>query len=331
MNKTHLRFYVEKKRTLLPIVFFCLLLISFEVILWLTTDSLFSEFQSQINNSYEYSVVMKEPEGINDYYRYNAAIRFSATSDSNTALNVDVIMQIENSDYNNVICWNTSHMNTDGIAITSNIARANGIGVGDKLYSKHIVDGNIHEYTIKQILPNIVNVRYEGSISHNDGVIVMGYDSLYEDNITHDVIVFTKEPINVLTQNNSKLAVDQLYREDEIISIIKDLLPYILLFVLLGIVCCIGFVALMTKELSANFKRYVMLGYSPNIINKSYFRNVVLVGCLIELGIFAINIVLVISSILCFSEVLLMISCNLIEVLMIISTASILRNRLWRC
>ena len=311
-------------------MFFCLLLILLEIVLWFTTDSLFSELYSLYNNKYEYSVVMKESVGVNDFYRYNAAIRFSTSPDSDVALKAEAIMQIYSSEYNNDLFWNANIMTSDSIAISQNIARTYGIGVGDKLYSKHIVDGNVCEYTIVKVLPSLVDSRYTDESSHDSGVIVMGYDPMYEENITHDVIVFTKASINDLTQNNNKSAVDILYREDEIASVIEDLLPYVLLFVLAGVICSVGYVVLMTKEISANFKRYVLLGYQPVQINKSYNQNVVLAGSLIEMGIITVNAVLGFSRFLCLPELFLVFSSNLCGVIVIIFTAHILKKKLWR-
>ena len=312
MNKNRLSFHTAKTRTLLSIVFFCLFLSGLEYSLILSSNNSFTEINTLINSQYEYSVVMNSSQGNDDYYQYDAAIRFALSTDSDSALKVDVIMQPSSSEYSNIVYWNAEQLNIHEIAITQNIATAYELDIGDILYSKHIVDSNIYEYSIKQILPNTTNVRYENNMVHNDGMIIMGYDPMYEENISHSVIVFTNNQIDELTQNGKVAAEKILYRDDELLFAVKDVLPYMLLFFVLNTVGCIGFVLIRTKEISTNFRRFVYLGYEPDTINTTYNRFIQLPGCLVELGFVIANTLLCITCTLCLSATLFLLLINTI-------------------
>ena len=311
-------------------MFFCLFLFGSELVLILSSNNLFTEIDTLFNSKYEYSVVMKSPVGHDNFYQYDATIRFTLNSDSESALKADVIMQSEPIQYGDLVFWSANPLGNHEIAITQSIASANKLNVGDVLYSKHIVDSNVYEYTIKQIVPNAVSVRYEKDAVRNDGVIIMGYDPIYEENISHNVIVFTNEPISVLTDNGQLSAVKMLYRDDELLYAIRESIPYALFFLALGIVGSIIFVFVLVREIVVNFRRYVSLGYPPGIINSSYNRRILLFGCIVELGFIIVNSILVVTKMICLPFTIFLISANLIETIVIITTACIIKKSLWR-
>lgn len=296
----------------------------------LSSYDYFAEISTLINSKYDYSVEMDSSQGYDDYYQYNAAIRFAINTYSESALKADVIMQLDSSEYSNLVYWNAEPLNAHEIAITQNIAKANNLSVGDILYSKHIVDSNVYDYTIKQILPSATNVRYEKDVVRNDGLIIMGYDSTYEENISHSVIVFTSEPINSLTQDGKVSAENMLYRDDELSFVIEDLLPYTILFFLIGIAISIGFVLIRTNKITTNFRRYVSLGYQPEIINSLYDQSIVIPACLVVLGFIVVNTGLGLLKTLCLPIIIFVLFINVFEIIAIVSTSYFIRKTLWR-
>ena len=90
----------------------------------------------------------------------------SLSADVNSSLNVDVIMQSETANYTNNLSWNTDTLGKNEIAITKGVADANSLVPGDKLYSKHVVNGSKIAYVIKSILSESKTIRLPHQIFH---------------------------------------------------------------------------------------------------------------------------------------------------------------------
>ena len=136
------------------------------------------------------------------------------------------------------------------------------------------MDGEIHAYTIEQILPDIIFSRVSPGRTYSDGLIIMGTDEKYVDNISHSLVSYTSTPIEELTQELSEMPEDILYRSAEIMMIVKELVPYLVLFLLLSIVIAVVMVGLLAKEIKHNFRRLMTLGWAKNHLDVAYWKHI---------------------------------------------------------
>ena len=288
---------MDRKKTLLLAASFSLLLTMTIIAAVYSTRPLLGQLNSLIRSDYVYSATTRNPVGEDDYIQYNAGISFALAKDSATGINADIVMQLKRSQYTENICWNADPLGPRELAISKELARAYGLRVGDSLFSRHLVDGENCEYIVRQLLPELVCVRFGDRTVYEDGVIVMGYDPQYEDNFSHMIVMFSKTPINELAQSISEMPDKLLYRSDEIASAIKSAAPYLIVFFLLSILLTEGMVFFFAKSVSYNFIRLVRLGAEEKRLNSSYNRAAygVGLGCIIAALIFSVIVLCIIG------------------------------------
>lgn len=258
----------------LAIVAFSVLSLFLSFFLIKTSGSDLAHLNSLWQSNYTYSAVMNKSVGQDDYYWLIAGISFSPSTNTAASLNADIVMQSIESEYSEIVYWNANELSTYEVAISASIAEENGIALGDKLYSKRVVDSEICEYTVEQILPPISSVRVTEQKNFSNGIIIMGYDGLYADNISHSVLVFSKDPINELIEVCSEMPQNIIYRDDEMALVSRDIFPYIITFVLLAVLITIGLVMLLTKRIAYNFRRLAALGFSKKLLDKAYICSI---------------------------------------------------------
>lgn len=311
-------------------VFFSVISILLSVIASVSTNRDFIQLKALMCSDYEYTAIMRMPIDQDNYYQFNAGVYFMPSPHAETGLNAEVLMQDTEVEYTDSVYWNPGKLGNYDIAISQNIAIDNGLEIGDKLYSKHIVDGIIYEYSVAEILPDAANVRASEENNYNDGIIVMGFDKQYIENITHHSIVFTKESVDVLASKYSDMPESILYRTDEMLHVFKELLPYLVLFVVLSILNVAGLVFFITKEVAHNFKRLIVLGFEEKMLNQSYIRLVMGNGIMALIVSFFVSVVIFnIIGIVTIQSVFLIIV-MFMEFITLLWMATFLNRRLWR-
>lgn len=326
--KNRIALHTEPQKTAIISLAFTLLSHFFMLILMLSVNKDVIQLNSLLHSDYDYSVTMQDPVLQNDYYQFNAGIEFALSTDAQTSLNADIVMRSEDSTYTDMIYWNADTISENGVAISKNLAQRYDLHLGDKLYSKHIVNGENCEYSIEQIVPETVNVRLSKGISHYDGIIIMGYDELYVDNITHSCIVFTKNSINDLSVIGSPENI--VYREDEISASMKGIISYIVIVGVSSVTITLVLVLLLKKYISSNFRRLIMLGFERKQLNKVYYRlinGVTLISIVASLALSSIVFLIVNFSIL---KLLLLLFISLMELVTVFIASGITNKRLWR-
>jgi len=271
LRNTHINLHIAGGKILLMIVIFSL--ISFLLCLFatLTTNAKFAQLKALWHSDYSYSATTQQSVGRDDYYQFNAGISFTLSPNANASLNADILMQTDTSEYTNTVYWNANKLSTFGVAISRGLAIANNLDIGDKLYSKHNVNGEICEYFVEQILPEVSSSRNLVRTNYSAGIIIMGYDSQYVDNISHIVIVYTNDPIEELSKKYTASPENILYRDNEIISVCKVLVPYVAIFILLSVLNTVELVFSLTKCIAQNFRRLIMLGFSSKELDETYY------------------------------------------------------------
>ena len=183
--RNRIALHAEPRKTIIASLAFTLISFFLMLILILSVNKDAIQLNSLLQSDYDYSVTMQDTVRKDDYYQFNAGIEFTLSDDANTSLNADIVMQSKDSLYTDMVSWNAEPLSTNGVAVSENVAKSNNLHIGDKLYSKHIVNGDSCEYTIEQLLPEAVSVRVTNGMNHSDGIIIMGYDERYIENITH--------------------------------------------------------------------------------------------------------------------------------------------------
>lgn len=283
------------------------------------------DLSSLLKSKYEYSCILGQSIGIDDYYVFNASINYSAQRDSKKSMNVDVIMQTKDSDYTDLVFWRADKLKENEIAISQNIAVENHISEGDQLFSKYIVTGEIVDYTVKQIVPASSDTRIINEYLKN-GIIIMGYDEEYINNLSHNVVLFTKQSVNDYTG-----ITEIIYRKDEIEIVLFDMLPYIIIAVTVTGIASFLLMVLIRKSISHNFCRLVIIGVSKKLLDKKYNSLSLKTGfCSLIISFFGPVLYCTIVGTSIYEMMFLIALLLLCSIIMIIGM-NISKNRLWRC
>ena len=330
MNERNVNLHISRKRTLFLVASFSVASIIVCILVAISTRPDLMQLNSLVQSDYTYSVTVGESRRPDAYYQYNAGIGFTNKIESKIGINADVVMQTIESEYTESVFWNAERMQEDEVGISESIAKKYGLKVNDVIYSKHIVDGEIHEYVINQILPSVASVRVQKNHLFSDGIIVMGYDPIYAENVTHNTLLFTSEDINVLSNEASGGLSEIVYREDEIKMICAQLAPYYLIMMVLSIALVLGQIMIIKKNVAYNFKRMVTLGFHQIGLNKALFSLLFGTG-IISIGIsFLVELLVFIIVGLNKVVMMLLLSMVIVESITLLIGEMFVKRKLWR-
>ncbi len=311
-------------------LFFAVAFFAVFVLAAFTISTNSAQLNTLLLSDYDYSATTANAVLKDDYYQFDAGISFTLSADAEKSISAEVLMQPKEAIYTDLIIWNADVLGPDSVAITHGLARSNGLSLGDTIFSKHIADGTVHKYTVEQILPELVNIRISERQGYQDGIIIMGNDIQYVDNISHRSIVFTKETVEDLAVQAAGMPENIIYRSEEIVSVSKLILPYWCLFALLLVLIMYVFLFLLTKEIRYNFKRLIVLGFSKEGLNHSFYSQLYIV-CIPPILI-AFFLAVSVSQIWEFSfvEAVLLLALLLLAILTVIFSANSSNRRMWR-
>lgn len=264
------------------------------------------------------------------YYQYNAGISFAISMDSKTSINADVVMQTAEAEYTDSVFWNAGRLYENEIALSEGVARQYGLSKGDFLYSRNVIDSTICEYCIKQILPDVASVRILKGKSFTDGIIVMGYDSNYAENVTHNILLFTDKAIDEVFAQSSGMLSDIIYRDDEIKYVCGELAPYYLLLLVISTTIMVAIALILKRAIEYNFKRLVTLGFSQKSLNTSYYTLFWGVGFASIITSFIMSLAVCGIVGLNTMEVILLISVIIVECITLLIEVAFIKRQLWR-
>ena len=324
--RNRIALHAEPRKTIITALSFTLISFFLMLILSINKDAI--RLNSLLHSDYDYSVTMQDTVRKDDYYQFTAGIEFTLSADANTSLNADIVMQSKESLYTDMVSWNAEPLSTNGVAVSENVAKSNNLHIGDKLYSKHIVNGESCEYTIEQFLPEAVSIKATNGMNHSDGIIIMGYDERYIENITHSSIVFTKDSINDLSAIGSPENI--VYRDDEIITSLRSIIPYLAILSVVSIVTTVAFTILLTKSVSSNFKRLIMLGFDRKKLNTAFYRLIRGTGSISTIASVALSGIVFLFVNYNAVKLLILLLIPFIESITLLIASNISNKRLWR-
>lgn len=330
MKNIKINLHMERTRVLAIMLFFALLFFMVEISAAVIMRIDCAQLSSLLRSDYIYSATTANQALKDDYFQFDAGISYMLYADAQTSINAEILMQSPDSDYTDSVDWNADELDLYGVAITEGVAKKNDLKIGDKLYAKHIVDGSVYEYTVEQILPELTSVRITSARGYTRGIIIMGYDTQYIDNITHRRIAFSNESIEELALRVSGTPENIVYRSDEIMAVAMKLLPYFLLFVLLSVILVIALTFVVKKTVQYNFKRLIILGFEKKRLNSAYNRLAYAAG--ISSVIIAAVIAVAFSQLFVFSfvEAAVLLILPLIELATLFVSTRLSKRQLWR-
>lgn len=156
----------------------------------------------------------------------------------------------------------------------------------------------------------------------------MGYDERYIENIMHSSIVFTKDSINDLSAIGSPE--NNVYRDDEIMLSLRSIIPYLAVLSIVSIVTSVAFTVLLTKSVSSNFRRLIMLGFDRKQLNKAYYRLFRGTGSISIIASFALSGIVFLFVNYNAVKLLILLLIPFIEIITLLIASNISNKRLWR-
>jgi len=244
------------------------------LIFTMTTNPLWIQMTSLLQSRYTYSVRVSENTGLDSYYIFSANISFSPPSVGHN-INADVIMQAGNSEYSDNTSWNVSQeLSVRGVAISENLADRMTLNIGDKLHSTHRVRGVVTEYIVEEIVSSVGYVTSSDFV-RTDGVIIMGFDEDYIENISFETLFFTTKPLADILDYSP---VDIVYRHDKICDIIWRIVPSVIVVVVLCVGALVLYSHLFIWQHKASYKRLTLLGYDKSALIKIWRRRYIVIG-----------------------------------------------------
>ena len=179
-------------------------------------------------------------------------------------------MQSDTSIYTDIVDWGVRRLSVNGIAISKGLSLSSKLELGRQAFSKHLADGKERSYTVytvEQIVSNVKNTRVSSKQIETDGIIIMGYDKQYDENIKHNYIMFfdgnSEEERRIPILSNTII-----HRTDEIKIIAKKIIPYIFLSL---IVCAVIFIQTryIVKVVLPYYTLLLSRGYKLETLNRS--------------------------------------------------------------
>ncbi len=329
-NDKRINIQADSRRNIYVMVIYSFLSLFLFAILAVCINSGCGELEALLKSKYTYSAISSKSVSENDYYQFNAGIDFSLSADSGVRLNADIIMQSDLSVYDEMIHWNAGKLEEDEIAISKKLAKSNKLKAGDSLFSKHIVDGTIREYKIKQIIPDINCVRNADVNSFYDGVLIMGFDRLYLDNISHVSVFFTDKSVEEFSSLYSQPVNEIVYRTDEIRKVVIRIVPYIAAGMLLEIILTIILAVLLCRDISCEYKRLVKNGLDLRRLKSLYGSFLFTRGSIcVVVSIFLSVIIMMIRSSAVFTMLAVLVI-SIVDLFAFVLTGKTLKKRMMR-
>lgn len=330
MKALNVKLHLNRKSAAAYTAAFLAIFLLLTIIVAVPTKGDLAQMLSFMRSSYVYSAIAPNSIADNAYLQYNAGISFSLSADAKAGINAEIVMQTADAKYTDLVDWNAERLGEHGIAVSGIISNKYRISVGDILYLKSIIDGEVYEYTVEAILPSVTYTRGLQDDYHADGIIVMGYDEQYASRITNTFIVFATAPIETLLLQCSSMPEDIIYREDEIASSFGGIAPYMAVYFLAAAVSIVIFVVFFVKGIAHNFRRLIMLGFEKRALNKAYYCTIgkaVLLTIIVTAIISAAAFCNAGISVITIVPVVCVLTAELISAIM---TTTILNRQLWR-
>lgn len=175
------------------------------------------------SSNFEYAFTTDGKLPKNSYLDIQNTKLFFLEEDLTTRLQVSGLMQLDVA-YDESTLINSHHilnstnpfLNEFEVLITLNTAKTYNLKLENKVYSKSIVDQQVHEYTVKGITSDIYSTK-SYNFTQSKGLLIIGFSAVLEENSNSEYVNYTSfDPSAYIIENEVNLI--NLYQRDELMS-----------------------------------------------------------------------------------------------------------------
>lgn len=198
------------------------------------------------SRNYNYSVIISNNLSEDTYVFYDRNITFSKNESLQSLMNCSTLMETQNAHTENDFLYGSdvSQLARNEIAISSNLARENGISQGDVIFSKNKYNDTVEEYKVVVILPEIYGIGKHDA-SYDQGIIVVGYDKEYLENVQSEYIYFYNEDYSLINESGTIVVGELNSVADTAAAITRKYVAYCGITIAIITLISIAFFALM--------------------------------------------------------------------------------------
>lgn len=248
--------------------------------------------QIDFNNSvkYDYIAISDNRYNRNDYYYYERDAKFYTKN--NKRIPAFVIMEL-NSIYdnealineNNIIKGKYELLKENEIAISYNISKKFNLSIGDYIYFNDISLNQKIKNEIKYIFKSSYGL-YDIDVNNNYGIILMGFNKNYYDNIKSQVLVsLSKDTIN----SNKILNFIDIYKNNR--NYFSFSFYNIFLMIFISAIYSYLYYISIIKNKSKKYESLIILGCEKKIIRLKAIRDFILFSILSLIFLFFVIII----------------------------------------
>lgn len=248
--------------------------------------------QINFNNSskYDYAAVSGSEYNRNDYYYYGTDARFYTENDKK--ISAFVLMEL-NSIYdneslineNNIIKGKYELLKENEVGISYNIAKKFNLSVGDNIDFYNISLNQNIKNKIKYIFQSSYGL-YDIDVNNNYGIILMGFNKSYYDNIKAQVLVFlSKNTIN----SNKILNYFEIYKKNTNYFSISFYIIFLMFFI--SVLYTFLYIIFIRKNKSKRYESLIILGCEKKIIRIKVLKDFVFFSILSFVFLFFVIII----------------------------------------
>lgn len=248
--------------------------------------------QINFNNSskYDYAALSGSEYNRNDYYYYGTDARFYTENDKK--ISAFVLMEL-NSIYdneslineNNIVKGKYELLKENEVGISYNIAKKFNLSVGDNIDFYNISLNQNIKNKIKYIFQSSYGL-YDIDVNNNYGIILMGFNKSYYDNIKAQILVFlSKNTIN----SNKILNYFEIYKKNTNYFSISFYIIFLMFFI--SVLYTFLYIIFIRKNKSKRYESLIILGCEKKIIRIKVLKDFVFFSILSFVFLFFVIII----------------------------------------
>lgn len=248
--------------------------------------------QINFNNSskYDYVALSGSEYNRNDYYYYGTDARFYTENDKK--ISAFILMEL-NSIYdneslineNNIVKGKYALLKENEVGISYNIAKKFNLSVGDNIYFYNISLNQNIKNKIKYIFQSSYGL-YDIDVNNNYGIILIGFNKSYYDNIKAQVLVFlSKNTIN----SNKILNYFEIYKKNTNYFSISFYIIFLMFFI--SVLYIFLYIIFIRKNKSKRYESLIILGCEKKIIRIKVLKDFIFFSILSFVFLFFVIII----------------------------------------
>ena len=225
------------------------------------------------DRNFHYSVQIDKNIGEDCYGFYDGKITFCSDILTKNSIGGSVLMRTQSIyTINDLLNGTGIQLDKNDVAISENIANSFKLNTGSTIYCKNKVNNEVEEYKIVSIIP--FNYRIDSyNISNEKGLIIFGYNNLFEESINAKYIYFYEEDSSLINKKSALIEENTLIsKHNQIKTLRKDTITKILISFIISLSSFLlmnAILSLLNKNIYG-FKRRCGISEINKIIVKDF-------------------------------------------------------------